>query len=108
MPIEKLKGSKCSLVVTNADNQLVAYVNGIEIYNRTTKGDPTLNEPPTGFSNLLQPGLNTLLLIGIGGGADHHFAGHIQIDNTKRKFSKQGSSTKGGKIWDFAIHIENP
>lgn len=108
MPIEKLKGSKCSLVVTNADNQLVAYVNGIEIYNRTTDGDPTLNDPPTDFSNLLQPGLNTLLLIGIDWGAAYHFAGHIQIDNTKRNFSAQAPSTKGGKIWNFAMHINKP
>ena len=108
MPIEKLKGSKCSLVVTHADNQLVAYVNGTEIYNRTTDGDPTLNDPPTNFSNLLQPGLNTLLLIGIGWGAAYHFAGHVQIDNIKRKFSRQTPSTKRGKTWHFAMQIENP
>jgi hypothetical protein len=104
MPLEKVAGTQVSLFVANADNQLVAYVNGIEVYNKTTVGDAPVNELRE-LTNLLRPGLNTLLLVGIDWGVSYHFAGYVQIDTIKRDFSVKAPGGMG-KVWDLAIEID--
>jgi hypothetical protein len=38
-------GSKLGLVINNADNELIAYLNTEQVYDRKTEGGPTFNDP---------------------------------------------------------------
>jgi hypothetical protein len=37
-------GSKLGLVINNADNEVIAYLNTEQVYDRKTEGDPTFND----------------------------------------------------------------
>lgn len=93
------------LTINNADNQVVAYLNGQQVYNRSTENDPTFSDTVPLTSNMI-PGPNSLLIVGVNWGGPAHFAGNLSIDGVVTQWSYQVPSSANGLIWNqvFAIY----
>ena len=70
---------KLVLTVNNADNELIAYLNSEQVYDRKTEFDPTFNDV-TDLSSKLVRGHNSLVILGINWGGPAHFAGNVTLD----------------------------
>ncbi len=72
-------GSKLGLVINNADNELIAYLNTDQVYDRKTEGDPTFNDT-VDLSSGLKHGHNSFVILGINWGGPAHYVGRLTLD----------------------------
>jgi hypothetical protein len=72
-------GAKLILSVTHADNEVIAYLNTDQIYDRKTENDPPLNDT-VDLSNKLVKGHNSVVILGINWGGPAHFDGNLTLD----------------------------
>jgi hypothetical protein len=72
-------GSKLGLVINNADNELIAYLNTEQVYDRKTEGDPTFNDS-VDLSSRLKHGQNSFVILGVNWGGPAHFVGQLTLD----------------------------
>jgi hypothetical protein len=72
-------GSKLGLVINNADNELIAYLNSEQAYDRKTEGDPSFNDS-LDLSGKLRHGHNSLVILGVNWGGPAHYVGQITLD----------------------------
>ncbi|CAO3427594.1 hypothetical protein [Azospirillum argentinense] len=95
------------LTVNYTDNQLVAYLNGAQVYNRIGGGE-SINEQVVLTGNL-QAGVNQLLLIGVNFNGPAHFQGSVNIDGRSQDFNfdtrKDGAPQ--GVVTQFYYTIDN-
>ena len=61
-------GSKLGLVIDNADNELIAYLNTEQVYDRKTEGDPTFRDS-VDLSSRLKHGHSSLVILVLIGAA---------------------------------------
>jgi hypothetical protein len=71
--------SKLVLVINNADNEVIAFVNADEVYDRKTEGDPTFTDT-VDLSSKLRSGHNSIVILGINWGGPAHFIGNLSLD----------------------------
>ncbi len=71
--------SKLGLVVNNADNELIAYLNTEQVYDRKTEGDPTSNDS-IDLSGKLKHGHNSFVILGVNWGGPAHYVGQLTLD----------------------------
>lgn len=95
------------LTVNYTDNQLVAYLNGAQVYNRIGGGE-SINEQVVLTGNL-QAGVNQLLLIGVNFNGPAHVQGSVNIDGRSQDFNfdtrKDGAPE--GVVTQFYYTIDN-
>jgi hypothetical protein len=72
-------GSKLGLVINNADNELIAYLNTEQVYDRKTEGDPTFNDS-VDLTGRLKHGHNSFVILGINWGGAAHYVGRLTLD----------------------------
>ena len=72
-------GSKLGLVINNADNELITYLNTEQVYDRKNEGDPTFNDS-VDLSSGLKHGHNSFVILGINGGGPAHDVGRLTLD----------------------------
>jgi hypothetical protein len=72
-------GAKLLLVVHNADNEVIAFVNTDQVYDRKTEGDPTFTDS-VDLSSKLRIGHNSVVILGINWGGPAHFIGNLSLD----------------------------
>jgi hypothetical protein len=72
-------GSKLGLVINNADNELIAYLNTEQVYNRKTEGDPTFNDS-VDLTGRLKHGHNSFVILGVNWGGPAHYVGQLTLD----------------------------
>ena len=71
-------GSKLGLI-NNADNELIAYLNTEQVYDRKTEGDPTFNDS-VDLTGRLRHGHNSFVILGINWGGPAHYVGRLTLD----------------------------
>jgi hypothetical protein len=67
------------LVINNADNELIAYLNTEQVYDPKTEGDPTFNDS-VDLSSRLEHGHNSLVILGVNWGGPAHYVGRLTLD----------------------------
>jgi hypothetical protein len=72
-------GSKLGLVINNADNELIAYLNAEQVYNRKTEGDPIFNDS-VDLTGKLKHGHNSFVILGVNWGGPAHYVGQLTLD----------------------------
>jgi len=72
-------GAKLILSLTHADNEVIAYLNTDQIYDRKTEYDPTFNDT-VDLSSKLVKGHNSVVILGINWGGPAHFDGNLTLD----------------------------
>ena len=92
------------LTVTRADNEVAAYVNGVQVYDKKTENNPAFNDVIE-LDAYLAAGLNALVLVGVNWGGPCTFSGTVQIGKVVQPFSYTANSTPNGIVWTqtFAI-----
>jgi hypothetical protein len=73
------QGSKLGLVINNADNELIAYLNTEQVYDRKTEGDPTFDDS-IDLSGKLKHGHNSFVILGVNWGGSAHYIGQRTLD----------------------------
>jgi hypothetical protein len=104
--------SSTILTVNNADNQVVAYLNGQEVYNKSTESNPTFADT-VDLTNKLIPGKNILLLVGINWGGPAIFKGSLSVNDQVTNWESYLESTPNGLVWSktfelFSIVLPSP
>ncbi|NJO04041.1 MAG: hypothetical protein HC880_22325 [Bacteroidia bacterium] len=99
-----------NLTVTHADNQVVAFLNGSIIYNRSTEGNPTLNDVTPIPVGTLPIGNNLLTLVGVNWGGPYNFQGSIGNATESTPFVSQEGQSANGLIWtqSYIINVVKP
>jgi hypothetical protein len=72
-------GSKLGLVINNADNELIAYLNAEQVYNRKTEGGPIFNDS-IDLTGKLKHGHNSFVILGVNWGGPAHYVGQLTLD----------------------------
>jgi hypothetical protein len=72
-------GSKLGLVIKNADNELIAYLNTEQVYDRKTEGDPAFNDS-VDLTGRLKHGHNSFVILGVNWGGPAHYVGQLTLD----------------------------
>lgn len=94
------------LTVNCTDNQLVAYLNGAQVYNRIGGGE-SINEQVVLTGNL-QAGVNQLLLVGVNFNGPGHFQGSVNIDGRTQEFNfDTHKDASKGVLTQFYYTIDN-
>jgi hypothetical protein len=65
--------------VNNADNELIVYVNTMQVYDKKTEYDPTFHDSVDLSSNLRR-GQNSVVILGINWGGPAHYVGQLNLD----------------------------
>ena len=86
------------LSVTRADNEVSAFLNGLQVYDKKTEGNPVLADKVE-LDPYLAKGLNTLVLVGVNWGGPATYEGSLTIGGITQKFLNQASSTPNGISW---------
>jgi hypothetical protein len=73
------RGSKLGLVINNADNELIVYLNAEQVYNRKTEGDPIFNDF-VDLTGKLKHGHNSFVILGVNWGGPAHYVGQLTLD----------------------------
>jgi hypothetical protein len=101
-------GSKSGLVINNADNELIAYLNTEQVYNRKTDGDPTFNDS-VDLSGRLKHGHNSLVILGVNWGGPAHYVGQLTMDGKVLLSMAFGlPSTPNGVVASWVAEITVP
>ena len=101
---------QASLTISDADNQIVVFLNGEEIYNKSTIGEKPINEV-TDLSSMLAEGDNSLVILGINWGGPSTFKGCLTVNGAVSPFHKMyDASSPKGLLWSdtFVIQGERP
>ena len=92
------------LTINRADNELIALLNGIIVYDKKTDGNPSLNDV-VNLTNLVTSGDNILTLLGINWGDEADYAGTLTVDATTTTWGASYKNTANGLAWSDVIHI---
>ncbi len=84
-----------TLTITHADNEILATVNGVIVYDKKTENNPTLNDQ-IDLGPYLASGINTLVVIGVNWGGPAAFAGLVSIGSVVTPFSFGAALTPNG------------
>lgn len=87
-----------TLNVTHADNEVIAFLNGLKIYDHKTEKDPTLKDS-VDLTPYLTSGVNLLVLAGINWGGGANFSGSVVIGDITQPFTFKADSTENGVVW---------
>jgi hypothetical protein len=92
------------LTINNANNQVVAYLNNQQVYNKSTENNPPLKDT-VDLSNKLIFGSNSLLIVGVNWDGSAIFKGNLSINGIVTPWEYQDSSSPNGLVWNqvFAI-----
>ncbi|ALJ37290.1 hypothetical protein D9623_14350 [Azospirillum brasilense] len=95
------------LTVNYTDNQLVAYLNGAQVYNRIGGGE-AINEQVVLTGNL-QAGVNQLLLVCVNFGGPAHAQGSVNINGRSQDFNfdTRRDDAPQGIVTQFYYAIDN-
>jgi hypothetical protein len=96
--MENQQMANVTLTVTHADNEVSAFLNGLQVYDHKTEGDPVLNDV-VALDAYLAKGLNTLVLVGVNWGGPANFQGTLTIGAITQKIAFQAGSTPNGIAW---------
>ncbi len=106
-PIRITPEDSVDLVIRHADNQMRVYVNGRQIYAKTTENDPVLNDRISlqVERGTMRPGYNVVHLFGGNWSKDGHFAAELIVNNVAVAHWDQRLAGLG-IIWDAAVDFE--
>lgn len=90
--------AKAVLTVTHADNEIAAYLNGIQVYDKKTEGNPTFKDVVE-LDAYLAAGVNTLVLVGVNWGGPYSFSGSVTVGAVTQNFSQSAGSSPNGISW---------
>ncbi|WDE03798.1 hypothetical protein SG34_020805 [Thalassomonas viridans] len=97
---------QASLTISDADSQIVVFLNGEEIYNKSTIGEKPLSDV-TDLSSKLVEGDNTLLILGINWGGPSTFKGSLTVNGAVSHFHKMyDASAPRGLLWSDTFVIQ--
>lgn len=97
---------KTTLTISDADNQVVVFLNGEEVYNKSTIGEKPLNDV-TDLTNKLAEGENSLLILGINWGGPSTFKGCLSVNGAVSPFNKMfEASAPRGLLWSDTFIIQ--
>lgn len=99
--------SVATLNVTHADNEVIAFLNGLQVYDRKTEGDPTLTDT-LDLTPYLAAGINLLVLAGVNWGGPANFSGSVVIGKVTQPFAFTAASTPNGVAWSQTFVIPAP
>lgn len=92
-----------NVLIGNADNQIVVFLNGSKVYEKSTEGDPSLNED-VNLTGRLKSGRNLLALVGANWSGPWHFKGKVLLKGQDiAEFDQRGGGN--GIVWDTTIEI---
>ena len=98
-------GSKLGLLINNADNELIAYLNTEQVYDRKTEGDPTFNDS-VDLSGKLKHGHNSFVILEVNGGGPAHYVGQLTLDGKALLSMTFGlPSTPNGAVASWVAEI---
>jgi hypothetical protein len=105
--------TRTTLTVNYIDNQVVAFLNGKEVYNKTDQVSQQQFPDTVELTDKLKLGSNALLIVGINWGGPARFEGSLTIGDARTDWAEQIDIEKLGLIWSklFDIqtaHIEPP
>ena len=95
------------LVVRQADTQVVAYLNGDEVYDKYGAGEGAFEER-TNLMPLLQKGYNVLLVLGLRYTENYKYDVEVLLNGRALKnvdSTTPRSPTGNGIVWDFSVEI---
>jgi hypothetical protein len=94
------------LTINNADNELAAFLNCVNVYDKKTEGNPSFNDV-VDLTPFLISGCccNCLTLIGINWGGSATFKGTLTIGTHVQQFSATFPSTPNGICWQETFTI---
>jgi len=84
-----------TLKVTHADNEILATVNGLTVYDKKTEGNPAFNDQ-VNLDPYLAAGVNALVIIGVNWGGPAAFAGSVVVGDIETPFSFGAAATPKG------------
>ena len=90
--------ARVSLRVTNADNEIVVFLNGLVVYAREQEEDVTFDDV-TDLDPYLTSGLNILILVGVNWSAAANYRGALTIGDITQPFSYQKDDAQPGVSW---------
>ena len=103
--IQASRGAKLELIINNADNQVVAYLNAEQVYTKSTEHDPSFNDSYD-FGSRLQVGRNILDVVGVNWGGPHHFKGTVKLNgNVVGPWDDYRKGSSPGLVSDFCFVI---
>ncbi len=88
---------KVTLNITRADKQIVAYLNGYEIYKKSTDSEPVNDS--IDITDQLGPNVNNLLLVGVNWGDSFSFAGNLDAYGKILDWSISEKTSLNGIVW---------
>ena len=93
------------LTVNKADNQVVAYLNGQEVYNKKTENNPTFADT-VDLTSKLTEGKNILLIVGINWGGWAVFKGSLSVNGQVTDWAGSfDQSAPSGLVWSKTFEI---
>ncbi len=92
-----------TLNITHADKQIVAYLNGYEIYKKSTD-DLSINDS-IDITGQLNPNMNNLLLVGVNWGESFSFAGNLDAYGKISDWSISEKTSLNGIVWYKSFEI---
>jgi hypothetical protein len=98
--------AEVKLMVTRADNEVAAWVNGVLVYHKDTgsAGDPILNDV-VDLTPALVCGNNTLVVIGINWKGPANYQGSLAIGKFVTPFKFTSPDTPSGMPWNQTFCI---
>ena len=96
-----------SLIVNNADNQLVVYLNDEVVYNKSHGASSSLTDN-VDLTDRLIPGTNSLLILGVNWSGPASYKGGVSLDGAITPWEYHADSPPIGVIWRRLFVITNP
>jgi hypothetical protein len=96
-----------NLRVSKANDQVVAYVNGQEVYNRAAPGGETLNDQLV-VSELFRDGFNVVLILGARWGGGHEYDVEVLKNDAviaRKAWPANASNQDVGVVWDINLEF---
>ena len=89
--------------VNNADNQIKIYLNGREIYSKSTERDPSFHDHFSISTSELRSGYNVLLLIGSNWGGPAHYKANVTVNGRVIAQWDERVPSGNGVVWDASL-----
>jgi hypothetical protein len=94
--------------ITQADNQILLFLNGLLIYSRYTDFDPTFNET-VDFTARLKGSGDYLTMVGLNWGGPYDFAVTVNNNGTSTTYGTSGQQQPPpafGVAWTDTVQID--
>jgi hypothetical protein len=96
---------EATLTVNYVDNQVVAFLNGEEVYNRTDQEGVQFPDSVE-LTGKLKAGANALLIVGVNWGGPARFEGSLTVGDERTDWGGQFDTEKLGLIWSKMLNVQ--